>query len=242
MKLIIDIGNTRIKAAIFEQKARINSYSFETVEELKKKAIFKGHKITHCMVATVVTETEELMRYLQPFVKPVLFTSQTPLPIKNLYKSPATLGSDRLLAAVGANAKYRDTNLLVIDVGTCVKYNFVNHKNEFIGGGISPGLQMRFTAVHFQTSRLPFVSPDDNYNQLVGTNTNESILSGIQCGIIAEVDGVIDQYRSLYNNLTVVLTGGDFNFFAKRLKNSIFADQFLILKGLNEILDTVIDE
>ncbi|MBL0328277.1 MAG: type III pantothenate kinase [Bacteroidetes bacterium] len=125
----------------------------------------------------------------------------------------------------------------MVDCGTCIKYNFVTQKNEYIGGGIAPGLQMRFKAVHTFTSRLPLLDVDDTFNTLIGTNSNDSIISGVQMGVIAEVDGIITQYKQQYPDIKVLLTGGDVNFFAKRLKNSIFADQNLILKGLNEILD-----
>jgi type III pantothenate kinase len=167
----------------------------------------------------------------------LLFNSETPIPIKNRYRSAHTLGSDRLASAIGGNSLAPGQDILVIDAGTCVKYNYVNANNEYIGGGISPGLQMRFKAMNTFTSRLPLLEPVESYTELIGTNSNESILSGVQLGVINEVDAFIDQYRQQFNNIKVFLTGGDTDFFAKRLKNRIFADQNLILKGLNEILE-----
>ena len=166
-----------------------------------------------------------------------MFTGKTPTPVKNLYKSANTLGSDRLASAVGGNFLFPNKNVLVIDAGTCIKYNFINNKNEYIGGAISPGLQMRFKALHTFTARLPLLDIDENYDAIIGTTTNESILSGVEMGAVAEMQSFVDQYKQQYSDVVCLLTGGDANFFEKRLKKPIFADQFLILKGLNIILE-----
>jgi type III pantothenate kinase len=237
LKLIIDIGNTRIKAAVFDKKELLHSFIFQNTPELLNSGIIEKYNITDCIIGTVVNEAEMFADELKKRTNVLVFNSGISIPIKNLYKTAHTLGSDRLAAAIGANAIARNQDLLVIDAGTCVKYNFVNAANEYIGGGISPGLQMRFKALNTFTSRLPLLQPDENFEQLIGTNSNESILSGVQEGIINEVDGFTNQYRQRFNNLKVFLTGGDTDFFAKRLKNRIFADQNLILKGLNEILE-----
>jgi type III pantothenate kinase len=237
LKLITDIGNTRVKAAIFDKKDLLHFFVFGSTEELLNSGIIQKYSVDRCIVGSVVNEIQDFIEGLKKQANVLLFNSETPIPIKNLYKTAHTLGSDRLAAAIGANASAPDQDILVIDAGTCVKYNFVNANNEYIGGGISPGLQMRFKAMNTFTSRLPLLQPDKNYSDLIGTNSNESILSGVQLGIINETDGFIDQYRQRFNNIKVFLTGGDTDFFAKRLKNRIFADQNLILKGLNEILD-----
>lgn len=237
MKLIIDIGNTRIKAAVFEKKELLHSFIFQNTTELLNSGIIKGHSITDCIVGTVVNEIGSSVEELKRQTKVLVFNSEVSIPIKNNYKTVHTLGSDRLAAAIGANAEAPGQDVLVIDAGTCVKYNFVNAGNEYIGGAISPGLQMRFKALNTFTSRLPLLQFDEKFDELIGKSSEESILSGVQLGIINEVDGFIDQYRQRFNNIKVFLTGGDTEFFAKRLKNRIFADQNLILKGLNEILD-----
>jgi type III pantothenate kinase len=237
LKLITDIGNTRVKAAIFDKKNLQQFFVFDTTDELLNSGIIQKYSVDSCIVGSVVNEIESFIIDLKKQTHVLLFNSETPTPIKNLYKTAHTLGSDRLAAAIGANAIAPDQDILVIDAGTCIKYNFVNANNEYIGGGISPGLQMRFKAMNTFTSRLPLLEPDENYSELIGTNSNESILSGVQLGIINETDGFIDQYRQRFNNIKVFLTGGDTDFFAKRLKNRIFADQNLILKGLNRILD-----
>jgi len=237
MKLIIDIGNTRVKAALFNKNEIEQDFIFDNVEDLLQADLFKKYSIENCIVASVIYGTDYVMDNLKERCSAFRFTYQTPVPIKNLYKSANTLGGDRLAAAVGGNLLSPNKNVLIIDAGTCLKYNFVNHQNEFIGGGISPGLSMRFDSLVSFTATLPVVLRKENYDKLIGTNTDESILSGVELGTIAEVDGIIDRYKSIYEDLTIVFTGGDVNFFAKRLKNSIFADQFLILRGLNRILD-----
>ena len=237
MKLIIDIGNTRIKAALFDKNELKQNFIFETTGDLLKADLFKTYSIENCIVATVVNEIEGFINELKSKTNILLFTDKTNLPIKNLYKSTSTLGSDRLAAAVGGNFMFGNKNVLIIDAGTCIKYNFLSKNNEYLGGGISPGLKMRFKSLPAFTSRLPLIEMEEDFNNLIGADTRESILSGVELGAIAEVDGIIERYKSIYEDLTVVFTGGDFNFFVKRLKNSIFADQFLILRGLNVILD-----
>jgi type III pantothenate kinase len=237
LKLIIDIGNTRIKAAVFEQKELHASFAFNTVEELLDGELIQKYSVSACIIATVVNDLDSFIDVLKAQTRVLLFTSDTKIPLKNLYRSASTLGSDRLASAIGGNSLAPDQNILVVDCGTCIKYNFVNASNEYIGGGISPGLQMRFKALNTFTSRLPFLEIDKSFDSLTGSNTTESILSGVQFGAVNEVDSFITQYQQRFNNLKVFLTGGDTEFFAKRLKNCIFADQFLILKGLNHILD-----
>jgi len=235
MQLVIDIGNTRVKAAVFEQKELKQSFVFDSTQQLLSE-IFKKYSISKAIIGTVVNGLESFVEQLREKIPVLLFSANTPTPLKNLYKSAHTLGSDRLAAAVGANTLFRDQNILIIDAGTCIKYNFVNTKNEYIGGGISPGLRMRFKALNTFTSRLPLLEPR-NFNTLVGTNSNESILSGVEIGIVAETEGIIERYSMQYKGVKVLLTGGDTDFFEKRLKKPIFADQNLILKGLNEILE-----
>ncbi|HET6225014.1 MAG TPA: type III pantothenate kinase [Bacteroidia bacterium] len=237
MNLIIDIGNTRVKAAVFENNQLKEFFVFKTQEELLNAPLFSIYSITHCILGTVVNEIDAFVKALKTRTDVLLFTSETPTPIKNLYKTAHSLGSDRLAAAVGGNFLFPNKNILIIDAGTCIKYNLVTAQNEYIGGAISPGLNMRFKALHTFTSRLPLLELDENSNVLVGTTSNESILSGIQNGAVAEVQGFIQAYKEMYDDITVVISGGDVNFFEKRLKKPIFADSFLILKGLNAILE-----
>ena len=237
MQLVIDIGNTRVKAALFVEKELKQNFVFDSTKELMESGIIEKNTIQNCILASVVNEIEGFISELKGKLKVLIFTAETATPIKNLYKSAHSLGSDRLAGAVGGNLLFPNKNVLIIDAGTCIKYNFVNQRNEYLGGGISPGLQMRFKAMHTFTSRLPLLEVDEKMDALIGTDSNESIVSGAQKGAVAEVDGIIEQYKQQYPDVNVVLTGGDVKFFEKRLKNSIFADQNLILKGLNEILD-----
>lgn len=237
MKLIIDIGNTRIKTAVFEKKELKHSFIFDSTDQLLSADLIKKYSITKSIVCSVVNDIEPFIEQLKKHTSVLLFSSETPTPLKNLYRSAQTLGSDRLAAAVGGNSLFPGQNVLVIDAGTCIKYNFINSNNEYIGGAISPGLKMRFKALHTFTSRLPLVEADENFDTLIGTNSHESILSGVEIGSIAEIEGVVERYELQYKGIKLLLTGGDANFFEKRLKKSIFADQNLILKGLNEILE-----
>lgn len=237
MKLIIDIGNTRIKAAIFEENELQHFVVFATTTELLQASLFTNYAISHCIIGSVVNNIDVFIDQLKQYVNVLLFTPDTPIPIKNAYKSAHTLGSDRLASAIGGNFLFPDQNILIIDAGTCIKYNFVNNKNEYIGGAISPGLNMRFKAIHTFTSRLPLLKVDEKFNALTGTTSEESIVAGAQAGAVAEMDGFINQYQQSYPEIKVLITGGDVNFFEKRLKNTIFADSYLILKGLNTILE-----
>lgn len=237
MKLIIDIGNTRIKAALFEDDEIKETFVFNSSEEFFTANLFEKFIVSNCIIGTVVNETEEFIEKIKSKTNTILFTNETKIPIKNLYQSIHTLGSDRLAGAVGGNYLFPGKDVLIIDGGTCVKYNFVNNKNEFIGGAISPGIEMRFKAMNEFTSRLPLVKADENFTTLIGKNSYESILSGVMNGVISEVQGFIEEYKKSFPDLTIVVTGGNANFFANRLKKPIFADPNLILKGLNRILD-----
>lgn len=237
MNLIVDIGNTRVKAAVFENSELKEFFVFGNTQELLQSSLFSTYKILNCIVGTVVNGLDAFIKVLETKTNVLLFTSETPTPLKNLYKTAHSLGSDRLAGAVGGNTLFPDKNVLVIDAGTCIKYNFVTSQNEYIGGAISEGLKMRFKAIHTFTSRLPLLDIDENSDVFIGTTSHESIISGVQNGAIAEVQGFIETYRKQYPDLNVVITGGDVNFFEKRLKKPIFADSFLILKGLNRILE-----
>ena len=159
----------------------------------------------------------------------------TKIPITNKYKTPETLGYDRLASVIGAAKLYPKKNILVIDIGTCIKFNFINSKKEFLGGSISPGLSMRFKALHEFTAKLPLLDLDF-VNDFVGNTTEQSIKSGVLYGIIGELRDMIKMYQKRFSNLVVVVTGGDELKFLFLLKLNIFAEPNLIATGLNEIL------
>lgn len=175
--------------------------------------------------------------WLQLHSKKIIFlNSKTLLPIKNSYQTPETLGSDRIAGAVGAWKHFKKGPVLSIDVGTCITFDLVNEESAYCGGAISPGLQMRFKALYDNTDGLPLIKMSGE-TPLIGTSTADSIKSGVVNGIVAEIDGMIEKYQAVFPDIQCIITGGDGDFFAKRLKNPIFASPNLVLVGLNEILD-----
>lgn len=236
MNLIIDIGNTRVKAALFKENQLFELRIFDSVSELLSDLSFIK-QAQNAIIGSVVEDLTLFNSALNSVIPTLTFTHQTKIPLLNLYHSASTLGSDRLAAAVGANMLYPNKDVLVIDAGTCIKYNFINSKNEYLGGAISPGLKMRFKSLEHFTSKLPLIELDENFDELIGRNTQNSILSGVLNGSIAEIDGLINDYVIQFPEVICILTGGDTEFLAKRLKNSIFTHQNLVLKGLNDILN-----
>ena len=165
-----------------------------------------------------------------------VLTNTSKVPFKNSYATPHSLGVDRLALAAAAYNHNPRGNTLVIDAGTCITYDLVNNFGEYIGGAISPGMRMRYNAMHEQTSGLPLLEPDEILD-FIGNSTESCMHSGVINGLTQEIDGVIDQYQSRFQDLTVILTGGDSHFFAKRLKNTIFANSKFLLEGLNCLLE-----
>jgi type III pantothenate kinase len=235
MNLVLDFGNTRLKAGLFDGEILKKTLVEFDIEILYNS--IKNIKLDKIIVATVVELPITTIELLHTKGKVYFFEASTPTPLRNFYQSINTLGSDRLAAACGAYLQFKGTAFLVIDAGTCLKYNYTDKNGNFLGGGISPGLNMRFKAMHEQTNKLPLIAFDENYNDLIGNNTQNSIRMGAQLGMIAEIRGVIEQYRLFDATVNIVLTGGDAHYLQKGLKNDIFADPDLILKGLNSILN-----
>jgi type III pantothenate kinase len=167
----------------------------------------------------------------------VVFSVTDRVPLKNLYQSALTLGSDRMAAAVGAYLLHPGRNVLTVDAGTCIKYNFVNEKNEYLGGAISPGVQMRLSAMNHYTDALPLAEAEAGYAKLTGSTTKESLLSGAMIGAACEIDGMTERYCNIFPDLIVLLTGGDADYLSAQLKKRFFAHQNLVLTGLNHILN-----
>ena len=162
--------------------------------------------------------------------------SNTNIPFKNKYKTPKTLGVDRIGLVSSAVYRYPNENVLVIDAGTCITYDYVNTKAQYFGGSISPGIIMRYKALNNFTAKLPMLDLEFP-ESLIGISTNQSIHSGVIFGVLGEINAIINRYKDQNEKLTVVLTGGDANFLAKRLKNGIFANPNFLLEGLNAILN-----
>lgn len=238
MNLIIDAGNTQLKMAIFEQNECLQHMSFNSLAQCLATNILHNYPISNAIVSTVVGNANELMEQLKAVnINACLFSNTLTLPIANHYQSATTLGSDRLAAAVGGYSHYPNSNVLTIDAGTCIKYNFTNDNNAYLGGAISPGIRLRYQSMHDYTAKLPLLSLNNNYATLIGTTTETSITTGVQLGAIAEIDGFINYYTAQYPQLKVLLTGGDSSYFEKHLKSKIFADELLLVKGLNYILN-----
>ncbi len=239
LKLIIDIGNTKTKAALYDNGK--NVFEGSTVDDATEfmKAVLKKGKVDSAIVSSVKKENAFLKDLLKrEKIKILELNAATPLPFKNMYETPETLGNDRKALAAAASVLFPDENVLVVDAGTSITYDFVNNRNEYLGGAIAPGVMMRFKALHNFTDKLPLVFPEVGENvELIGKTTRESILSGVINGMAAEIDGIIDEYKKRFNALKVVLTGGDYKYFDKRLKNSIFARSNFVVEGLLEILN-----
>ena len=228
VKLIIDQGNTQTKLALFQQKKMLQKAIFTEESQLKEWEGKSSSVILSSVGdASVINECLEKM--------PLLLNATTKLPVVNQYHTPETLGNDRIAGAIGASALFPKKPVLVIDAGTCITIDLLT-KEGYQGGSIAPGIHMRLQSLCQQTTNLPLASVVSE-TALVGKNTNQSIQSGVINGVLAEIDGMIDRYKSNFYNLKVLVTGGDYSVFDKGLKNSIFADPDLVLKGLNEILD-----
>jgi type III pantothenate kinase len=236
MNLIVDIGNTFIKVAQFEHGNCID------IERFKDQRLFLEYSSSLSVNNAIISSVREktIIKMLgNKFDQALVLNHTTALPISNLYHTPETLGNDRLANAVGAFNAFPYQNTLTIDAGTCIKFDFINTNNEYLGGSISPGLKMRFNALHTLTDNLPLID-DVEINQLIGADTTSSIQVGVYQGIIAEISNMISQYERKYDNLNIILTGGDLRSFLDielSQKNSIFADEFHTLKGLNTILN-----
>lgn len=237
MNLVIDIGNTSVKLGLFssgELKAHLVLPEFR-MSELHRFMNENGAPES-VILSSVIKKNEELETFLASNFFLIKLDSKILLPIQKLYKTPETLGNDRIAAAVGANNLFPSQNVLAIDAGTCIKYDFINADNQYLGGNISPGIDMRFRSLNAFTAQLPLVSKAED-NELCGGSTEQAIRLGVQLGALEEVKGIINRFKARYGDMKVVLTGGDLPFFDSELKNHIFADPFLTLRGLNVILN-----
>ena len=237
MNLVIDIGNTVAKLAAFEGE-ELREVVFDSNQTLERLSDFcQKYQFDKAIAVTVIDLEDEVKEQLGKLSFPLLWLNHhTPLPVTNLYETPQTLGYDRMAAVVAAHDKFPHRDILVIDAGTCITYEFVDAAGCYHGGNISPGMHMRFKALHHLTNRLPLVSAEGRMLPL-GKDTETAIRAGVLKGMEYEVEGYIREMKHKYPELLVFLTGGDDFSFDASLKNSIFADRFLVLKGLNRILD-----
>jgi type III pantothenate kinase len=235
MNLVIDIGNTRTKVFVYRGDKQIFQTAFQTLTISDLRKIFLKHKIKASILSSVVEKNSGVISFLKKNSAFVELSPNTSLPVRNRYKTPSTLGLDRIGNAVGAAKLFPGKNCLVIDCGTCVKYDFVNSKKEYLGGAISPGMMMRYNALHDYTAKLPKLVPSKTV-KMTGTTTKESIISGVQLGMLSEMEGYISSYRKKYKSLKVIISGGDAACFVHLFNFPIFAAPKLTSTGLNEIL------
>jgi type III pantothenate kinase len=235
VNLVIDVGNSLLKIALFQKSHLVVKYDFSKSDKIDIDKIFKNYSIINSIVSNVSQISPDILTYLEKQTNLVLLNNKLKFPFKNLYKTKETLGQDRLGLISASCFDFPNENVLIIDAGSCITFDFKNDKNEYLGGSISPGISMRIKSLNSFTTNLPLVTLD-NYNELIGNDTKSSIKSGIVNGVILEIEGVINRYEHMFENIKIVLTGGDAKFLLKRIKNTIFADQNFLLKGLNNLL------
>jgi type III pantothenate kinase len=232
--LCFDFGNTRLKCAVFSDShfkdlIVLEDDSAETIIHLLEKT-----KAAKSILSSVVDHNPGLEDILSQKTLFHKLSYDSKLPFTSPVGKPHTIGADRLaMVAAGIHLSPNQHNL-IIGLGSCITYNFVNKYHEFIGGSISPGMEMRFKSLQYYTAKLPLIEADWNF-PLLGYDTKTNIQSGVILGMAKEIDGTIDSYRDKFSNFNVHLTGGDVAFFGALLKNKIFADPFLIYRGLYAI-------
>jgi len=234
MLFAIDIGNTRIKGAVFEYNTVVECFLFSYDElEIEINAIV--NKYPECkdvVIAQVRNYSEDYFRQINNVLRWHFITHRSAFPFNNKYATPKTLGIDRMVLSSGAVLLYPGQNRLVIDAGTCVTYDFVNSENNYLGGAISPGIRLRYEALQRQTAKLPLLETKTP-SSFIGNSTEESIHAGVVQGLVYEIAGFIERYKKDNPNIIIILTGGDADFLAKRLKNTIFANSNFLLESLN---------
>ncbi|MCY1721277.1 type III pantothenate kinase [Prolixibacteraceae bacterium Z1-6] len=237
MNLVIDIGNTRTKFSVCNRgdvltTVPVDEFLPSHIDALK----LEYEQLDNVILSAVKDYPGELKTTLQNKFKTFIeLDADTPLPIENCYESKETLGKDRIAAVVGAFDLYPKTNVLIIDAGTAITYDILSKDGKYLGGNISPGLEMRFKALHQFTGKLPKIEKAE-FNKLYGKTTEQAIRAGVQNGFLYEIDSTITSFKDFYNNLQVIITGGDADFFANKLKNSFFVHFNLTSLGLNRIL------
>jgi len=242
MNLSIDIGNSRVKLAGFKDYKCL-FVEITTKEYLIKKMVSlkESCKIKKVIISSVSNIKKDILKNIKSLFKVVILNKDLKFPFVIAYKTIDTLGVDRLALMAAVIKNHPHKNVLVIDAGTCITYDFMSKEAHYLGGSISPGVLMRYKALNNQTENLPFLDPI-HPNNFIGNSTKQSIHSGVTFGVINEIEGIISQYKAKYSNLTVVLTGGDTNFLSGKLKSGIFANPIFLLEGLNHILNYNLQE
>ncbi len=232
--IAVDLGNTCIKAGIFDGSTLVESYRWDN-DQHQLEQVLSSQQLSHSIVSSVVESDQEIKELLRNHTQCMVLNQHTPLPFLNAYLSSDSLGMDRVALAAAAFEQYPHNNNLIISVGTAITYNVVMSNRAFRGGNITPGIQMRLQALHHFTDKLPLVNSKGD-TTLLGYDTESSIRSGVINGVAFEIDGFIDAYRAQFKEINVFLTGGDVSILGSKIKNTTFVDPNLQLKGLNSIL------
>jgi type III pantothenate kinase len=238
MRLAIDIGNTNTKVAYFEQGKLRDTHVYEAFPEEELLRLLSDKQCDKAIVSSVKKLSPAFLKSIDQN-QVLIFSSDTPLPLKIEYATPKTLGVDRIAAATGAKALFPKQNVLCFDFGSCITTEFVDQSGVYHGGSIAPGMNLRFKSMHTFTDKLPLIAAQQ-FPQLhvTGNSTESCMISGVVNGILFEIKGMIAEYELMkYNDLKVVFTGGDATYFESLLNMKIFVDPYLVLKGLNEILE-----
>jgi type III pantothenate kinase len=235
--LCLDFGNTRLKAAIFEDEIFMEEYVLPDDDGVTIENFITLHQPQKSILSSVINHNPEIEQVLVKHTSFHKLSHLTQINFTTPVGKPETIGADRLALMAAAVHYFPNRNNLVIGLGSCITYNFINQYHEFLGGSISPGMEMRFKAMNEHTALLPLVEKDWNF-PIIGYDTKTNLQSGVIAGITYEISGYIDFYAKSYNNFNVVLTGGDAGYFARQLKNRIFADLNFLFKGLYALSET----
>lgn len=236
MNLCIDLGNSSIKIGIFDQEVPVLFSAYDVWGHIELHSLKVQYPIDACILSSVRTEDPEFTEMLSLlFPCLIVLDHTTPVPVRVGYETPQTLGKDRLAAVVAAEFLFSGKNVLIVDAGTAITYDFLDADKYYHGGNIAPGIDMRFRALHEFTHKLPLVEPENDVVEF-GVNTKSAIGAGVLWGMVYEIDGYIDRLKINYSELLVLLTGGSTFYFVGKLKNPIFAEPNLVLIGLNRIL------
>jgi type III pantothenate kinase len=241
LNLVIDIGNTFTKLATFNNREMISMVQTNDLSVEYLNNFLEANAVDNTIISSVNTEIDSFEELLTSRTNYIRFSGSSSSNVINQYKTPHTLGLDRYAAVIAAEYLFPKQSCLVIDAGSCITYDFIDKERNYLGGSITPGIQMRFKAMSSFTGRLPLVEPDKEVNLDYGNDTNSALTSGVQKGVVYEATGFINSFYLKWPDLKVILCGGDVNFFDTELKNSIFAhtlktEPHLVLIGLNEVI------
>ncbi len=239
MNLVIDQGNSLCKIAIFDNNQLVKLFKEENLSSDFLYEVLSRFNIKGCIFSSVRMDDEEILSLLRnkiPYF--VLFDHKTNVPVEIAYKTPETLGRDRIAAVVGAKCLFTQKDVLVIDAGTCITYELLTSEGVYLGGNISAGFSTRLRAMHHFTGKLPLLNPE-TINQIMGTDTKSAMLVGTYRGLLCEIEGFIQDSKQILknDNICIIATGGESCFFVNQLKDTIFVDENLVLLGLNTILN-----